>query len=65
MDAALQIIKDIDAEKSLNEGSLQIRTFINSIKVEIRIFVKDGNLMSFDIFNGWSVDIKKTSIDWF
>ena len=65
MDAALQIIKDIDSEKSLNEGPLQIRTFINNIKAEIRIFVKNGNLINFDIFNGWSVDIKETSIDRF
>lgn len=32
MDVALQIIKDIDSEKSLNEGPLRIRTFINNIK---------------------------------
>ena len=65
MDAALQIIKDIDHEKSLNEGPLQIRTTINNIKAEIRIFVMDGTLVNFNIFKGWSADIKKTSIDWF
>ena len=65
MDAALQIIKDIDKKVSINDGPLQIRTYINNLQAEIRIFVQNGNLTSFDLFKGWSSEIKKTSIEWY
>jgi len=63
MDNALHIIKDIDQKCSLNDGPLQIRTYIRNIKTEIRIFVREGELINFDLFKGWSTEIKKNSID--
>ncbi len=65
MDAAIKVIKEIDKQISLNNGPLQIRTFINSIKTEIRIYIEDGNLINFDMFKGWSSEIKNNSINWF
>lgn len=59
MDAALEIIRDIDNKKSLKNGPLQIRTYINNLQAEIRIFISGGDLINFDLFKGWSSE-KKT-----
>lgn len=48
------IIKEIDSKNMLIEGSTQIKTHINGLETEIRIFVKDGKVINYDMFKGWS-----------
>ncbi|MGB8451849.1 MAG: polymorphic toxin type 35 domain-containing protein [Anaerocolumna sp.] len=48
------IIKEIDSKNMLIEGSTQIKTYINGLETEIRIFVKDGKVINYDMFKGWS-----------
>lgn len=59
MELMVKKVVDIDSKNPLKEGPLQIRTLINNIKAEIRIFVKDGELINFDVFKGWSGEVKK------
>lgn len=47
-------IKDVDASGLLKEGSNQIRTSINGVESEIRVFIKDGSVLSVDAFKGYS-----------
>ncbi len=60
----LLYIKEVEQSKSWSKFFDQLwkRSLHDLYMVK---FVKNGNLINFDIFNGWSVDIKKTSIDWF
>lgn len=55
MDSALNIIKKLDLQNRIGEGSTWIRTHINNLESEIRLFVKNGELVNFDMFKGWSV----------
>ncbi|MBQ3665074.1 MAG: hypothetical protein II919_03095 [Lachnospiraceae bacterium] len=64
MDEGLKIIENVDSKYNLGDGPLQIRTHINNFKAEIRIFIKNGKLINFNMFKGWSVEIKKNSIEW-
>ncbi len=47
-------IKDINNKGLLKEGSNQIRTTMNGVEVEIRVFIKDSNVMSINIFKDYS-----------
>lgn len=38
----------------IKEGPMQIKTYINGMQAEIRIFVQDSKIISFNIFKGWS-----------
>lgn len=54
MDTGLNIIRNVDAKIGLSNWPNPIRTNINGYNVSIQAFVKDGNLLSFDMYVGWS-----------
>ena len=54
LNRGIAIIKEIASKNKLVEGSTQIKTHINGLEVEIRIFIKDGKIINFDMFKGWS-----------
>lgn len=64
MDSGLNIIRDIDKHGLLQEGSSQIWTHINEFDVEIRTYVKQGELISFDMFKNWSKRKMPSNILW-
>lgn len=45
----------MDAKGLLKEGPTQIKTYINGMQTEIKVYVKDGKIINFDMFKGWSV----------
>lgn len=45
----------MDSKGLIKEGPAQIKTQINGLNAEIRIYVNNGEIMSFDMFKGWSV----------
>lgn len=47
-------ISKVNADDLLKEGSNQIRTTMNGVEAEIRVFVKDGEILSVDAFKGFS-----------
>ena len=38
----------------IKEGPTQIKAYMNGKKVELKVFVKQGIIISFDMFKGWS-----------
>lgn len=54
LNKGFNIIKEIDSKNMLIEGSTQIKTHINGLETEIRIFINDGKVINFDMFKGWS-----------
>ncbi|KRU24980.1 RHS repeat-associated core domain-containing protein [Clostridium sporogenes] len=54
MNSGLDIIEKLDIKGMLREGPTQIKTIINGHEAEIRIFIKDGKIMNFDMFKGHS-----------
>lgn len=51
---AIQLIKEADADEKLTQGSNIIRTFINDIPIEVRIYLQDNILLGVDTFLGHS-----------
>ncbi len=47
-------IKDANKSNLLKEGGNQIKTTINGVEAEIRVFIKDGKALSIDCFKGHS-----------
>lgn len=47
-------LKNINVDGLLKEGPNQIKTTVNGIETEIRIYIKDGKTMSVDFFKGHS-----------
>lgn len=54
MNSAIDIVEKIDGKGMLKEGPTQIKTTINGYEDEIRIFIKDGKPLNFDMFKGHS-----------
>ncbi|URZ03163.1 polymorphic toxin type 35 domain-containing protein [Clostridium felsineum] len=54
MNSAINIVEKIDGKGMLKEGPTQIKTIINGHEAEIRIFIKDGKPLNFDMFKGYS-----------
>ena len=54
MNKGINILKKLDSDSLIKEGTTQIKTYIDGMKAEIRIFVKDGQIINFDMFKGWS-----------
>lgn len=54
MNSGFNIIDELNTKGMLKEGPTQIKTMINGHDAEIRIFVKDGKLINFDMFKGHS-----------
>ncbi len=54
MDQFIQIIKKCDKSGLVQNGSNQIQTIINGHEVEIRFFIKNGEVLSFNGMIGWS-----------
>lgn len=54
MNSAINIVEEIDGKGMLKEGPTQIKTIINGCEAEIRIFIKDGKPLNFDMFKGYS-----------
>ena len=50
----LNIIKEMDQKGMIKEGPTQIKAYMNGKKVELKVFVKQGIIISFDMFKGWS-----------
>lgn len=50
----LNIIKEMDQKGMIKEGPTQIKAYMNGKKVELKVFVKQGIITSFDMFKGWS-----------
>ncbi len=54
LNKGFDIVKELDGKRLIKEGHNQIKTHISGIESEIRIFVKDGKMINFDMFKGWS-----------
>jgi len=54
MNSAINIVEEIDGKGMFKEGSTQIKTIINGYEAEIRVFIKDGKPLNFDMFKGHS-----------
>lgn len=54
MKSGFDILEEMNEKGLLKEGPTQIRTTINGFKSEIRIYIKDGKLINFDMFKGQS-----------
>jgi hypothetical protein len=52
--SVVEKIRKADTNGLLKQGPNQIKTMINGQKAEIRLFVKDGKIMSVDCFKGHS-----------
>ena len=52
--SGMDIINDLSSKGMLKEGPTQIKTFINGREAEIRLFMRNGKLMNFDMFSGHS-----------
>ena len=50
----LNIIKEMDQKGMIKEGPTQIKAYMNGKKVELKVFVKQGIIISFDMFKRWS-----------
>ena len=48
-------LKEMDGKGLIKDGPTQIKTHINGMEAEIKIYIKDGEIISFDMFKGWSV----------
>ncbi len=57
MNKFVRIIKELDTPGNFVEGSNQIHTIINGQQAEIKIFLKNGEVISIDGFKGWSTRI--------
>ncbi|MGA8942088.1 MAG: polymorphic toxin type 35 domain-containing protein [Thermoactinomyces sp.] len=53
------VINDLDKQKKLNEGHNVIHTKISGHLVEIKVFIKNGKVLSLDAFKGQSNRWKK------
>lgn len=54
MNKGINILKELDSKGLLKEGPTQIKTYINGMQTEIKVFIKDGQVINFDMFKGWS-----------
>ena len=54
LNKGISIIKELQKKEGIQEGPTQIKTYINGIKTEIKLYVSNGKIMSFDMFKGWS-----------
>ena len=54
LDKGFNIIKEMDGKGLLKENSTQVKTHLDGMKTEIKIHVKDGKIINFDMFKGWS-----------
>lgn len=58
------MVSSADRNGLLKEGMNQIRTTINGIEAEIRVFIKDGKVLNLDGFKGYSTRNMGNSIKW-
>jgi len=58
------IINSADAKGMLKEGMNQIKTQISGLNAEIKVFIKNGKVMSMDGFRGHSTRVMGNSILW-
>ena len=54
INSGFNIVEELNTKGMLKEGPNQIKTMINGHEAEIRIFVKDGKMINFDMFKGHS-----------
>jgi len=59
-----KVVSSADRNGLLKEGMNQIRTTINGIEAEIRVFIKDGKVLNLDGFKGYSTRNMGNSIKW-
>ena len=58
------IVRDIDSKGLLKSGDNQIKTVINDLKVEIKVRIIDGTVISLDGYIGHSARVWPNSIIW-
>jgi RHS repeat-associated protein len=59
-----KVVSSADSNGLLKEGMNQIRTTVNGVEAEIRVFIKDGTVLNMDGFKGYSTRNMGNSINW-
>lgn len=54
MNKGINILKELDSKGLLKDGPTQIKTYIDGMQTEIKVFIKEGQVINFDMFKGWS-----------
>lgn len=64
LESGMDIVKEMASKNLLKEGPTQVRTIINGYEAEIRVFLKDGEIIGFDMFKGYSSRTMGNTIDY-
>ena len=54
LDKGFDVVKTLDEKGLIKDGSTQIKTHIDGMEAEIRVFIKDGKIINLDMFKGHS-----------